>query len=82
MYGVFSEHFPVFFSYIPYLPEDLLQHGYIGMETTGVDNNCLFESASIILWGNIKHVQFLRLATSLTGLKLLEQKKQEVIFLY
>lgn len=47
------------------------------METAGVDNNCLFESGSIIPWGNIKHVQFLKLATVLTGLKLLEQTKQE-----
>jgi hypothetical protein len=44
-----------------------LLQGYRAVQTSGETNSCLFEAASLAVWGR-RRPWFLRLATVLTGL--------------
>lgn len=49
-------------SFIDYIPEDL-RESHRAVRNTSENNECLYASASMLLWGNADHVSKLKLAS-------------------
>ena len=72
-------YFAAFCRYGKYIPRDFLRQGYQAIETSGLTNSCLFESASLVVYG-YRRPNYLRLVTLITGVTGIDQYVDEVKF--
>ena len=63
-----------------YIPREFLHQGYQVVETSGLTNSCLFESASLVVFG-YRRPNYLRLATLITGVPRIDEYTNQVHFI-
>lgn len=68
--------------YARFVPAHLIEEGLVPIQVSGLENLCLYRSASLALWGDETHTQAIRLATLVTCCVDLQGVVQEVDIYY